>query len=36
MFSKIKGGYDQLWQAIIRPPRDKYQEHNLGNVFETR
>ena len=24
MFNKIFGGYDNLWKAIIRPPREDY------------
>jgi hypothetical protein len=31
MFDKIIGGYDNLWKAIIRPPRDNYSLSNLGN-----
>lgn len=31
MFDKIIGGYDNLWKAIIRPPRDNYSIANLGN-----
>lgn len=32
IFSKIIGGasYDDLWQAIIRPPRDHYNNEDLG------
>ncbi len=32
MFNKIFGGYDNLWKAIIRPPRDKYNLENLGMI----
>ena len=24
------GGYDEIWKAIIRPPRDEYVERELG------
>jgi hypothetical protein len=30
MFDKLIGGYENLWKAIIRPPRDEYVEANLG------
>lgn len=26
----VKGNYEDLWKAIIRPPRDCYQESDLG------
>ena len=30
IFKKISGGYDELWKAIIRPPRDIYDLQELG------
>ena len=33
MFSNIKGGYEELWKAIIRPPRDQYSLSDLG-IFQ--
>ncbi len=27
---KIKGGYSDLWQGIIRPARDIYKPYELG------
>jgi pimeloyl-ACP methyl ester carboxylesterase len=30
IFKKIAGGYDELWKAIIRPPRDTYDILDLG------
>jgi len=27
----MKGGYKDLWKAIIRPDRDVYDESDLGN-----
>jgi pimeloyl-ACP methyl ester carboxylesterase len=29
-FKKFTGGYDELWKAIIRPPRDTYDLSDLG------
>ncbi len=26
----MKGGYQDLWKAIIRPPRDEYNISELG------
>jgi hypothetical protein len=31
-FKKIIGGYDELWKAIIRPPRDDYEMEELGII----
>ena len=28
---KFKGGYQDLWKAIIRPPKDEYVLTDLGN-----
>ena len=34
MFKKLKNGYEELWKAIIRPPRDEYSLNDLGpNLF---
>ena len=30
---KFKGGYEDLWKAIIRPPRDDYNIKDLGTSF---
>jgi len=30
MFDKYLSGYENLWKAIIRPPRDKYEIKDLG------
>lgn len=31
MFSSLSAGYDDLWKAIIRPPRDTdYDNNDLG------
>lgn len=30
MFSSISKGYEELWKAIIRPPRDEYKVDDLG------
>lgn len=30
MFGNLKGGYSDLWKAIIRPPRDEYETKDLG------
>jgi hypothetical protein len=30
MLGNLKGGYEDLWKAIIRPPKDDYQLTNLG------
>eukprot|EP00331_Platyophrya_macrostoma_P010127 CAMPEP_0176429674 /NCGR_PEP_ID=MMETSP0127-20121128/13838_1 /TAXON_ID=938130 /ORGANISM="Platyophrya macrostoma, Strain WH" /LENGTH=401 /DNA_ID=CAMNT_0017811497 /DNA_START=36 /DNA_END=1241 /DNA_ORIENTATION=- len=30
MFGKLKGGYEEVWKAIIRPPRDEYSLYDLG------
>ena len=35
MISKIKEGYEDLWKAIIRPPRDEYKESDLGKIMST-
>jgi hypothetical protein len=32
-FKKITGSYDELWKAIIRPPRDDYILEELGILF---
>lgn len=32
MFSSISNGYDDLWKAIIRPPRDDYRISDLGII----
>jgi hypothetical protein len=29
----ISEGYEQLWKAIIRPPRAIYKEEDLGNIL---
>jgi len=29
---KFKGSYQDLWKAIIRPPRDEYNIKDLGNL----
>ena len=29
---QFKGGYQDLWKAIIRPPRDEYTITDLGIV----
>ena len=31
MFDLISG-YENLWKAIIRPPKDKYTESDLGLI----
>ena len=28
----LSEGYEQLWKAIIRPPRADYAVHDLGTV----
>jgi len=33
MFDKYKNGYDSLWKAIIRPPRENYTIKDLGTSF---
>lgn len=30
IFSKVTDGYQDLWKAIIRPPREQYQIKDLG------
>ncbi len=30
MFGSISKGYDDLWKAIIRPPREVYEIKDLG------
>ena len=30
MFSSLSNGYEDLWKAIIRPPRDDYNISELG------
>ena len=30
-FKKITTGYSELWKAIIRPPRDEYEQDDLGH-----
>lgn len=30
MFSSITNGYEDLWKAIIRPPRDDYKLTDMG------
>ena len=30
MFSSLSNGYEDLWKAIIRPPRDDYNISDLG------
>lgn len=32
IFKKIAGSYDELWKAIIRPPRDSYEISDLGDT----
>ena len=32
---KFKGGYQDLWKAIIRPPRDEYDVKDLGLLLFT-
>lgn len=29
----LSEGYEQLWKAIIRPPRANYRDEMLGKVF---
>jgi hypothetical protein len=29
----MKAGYEDLWKAIIRPPRDDYKESDLGSII---
>ena len=29
---KVDISYAALWKSIIRPPRDEYYEHQLGNL----
>ena len=36
MFDKYKNGYDSLWKAIIRPPRENYTIKDLGKSFNLR
>jgi hypothetical protein len=37
MSEKIEISYASLWKSIIRPPRDEYEEDQLGdNVFVYR
>lgn len=36
MFTNLKGGYSDLWKAIIRPPRDIYNIEDLGNIFKIK
>lgn len=30
---KISGSYEDLWKAIIRPPKDEYKVEDLGPNF---
>lgn len=30
MFSSLSNGYEEIWKAIIRPPRDEYNVSDLG------
>jgi len=30
----VKGSYQDLWKAIIRPPRDVYDESDLGRNYQ--
>lgn len=32
LFSKLQGGYEDLWKSIIRPPREEYEVSALGPV----
>ncbi len=36
MIKKMKAGYEDLWKAIIRPPRDQYKESDLGNIYNMK
>jgi len=31
MLGNLKGGYEDLWKAIIRPPKEEYTVNDLGN-----
>lgn len=33
MFSSLTNGYEDLWKAIIRPPRDSYLMNDMGIAF---
>ena len=33
IFGKLSGGYDELWKAIIRPPKDEYDIKELGEYI---
>jgi len=33
ILGNFKGGYQDLWKAIIRPPRDLYQPKELGIIL---
>ncbi len=33
MLGNLKGGYEDLWKAIIRPPRDNYDIKQLGQLI---
>ena len=33
MFDKYFTGYETLWKAIIRPPRENYSIKDLGSIY---